>query len=195
MLGRHPEALQQKSTALAIDPLSVVIRTDLGRLLYFARDYDQSLDHYRAALQMDPNFAATHLWLAHLYQQQGKFDEAISELKIGVPLSGESPFALARLGHGYAVAGKSEEALAVLARLEALSSQRYISPYDIAVVHVGLQNNDQAFAWLQKAFEQRSPWLGYLNVEPQLDALRSDRRFQELLRSIGLLHHTSTTGP
>jgi hypothetical protein len=74
----------------------------------------------------------------------------------------------------------------VLNRLNALSSQRYISPYDIAMVHVGLQENDEAFAWLQRALEQRSLWLGYLNIEPQLDQLRSDQRFQELLRRVGL---------
>jgi hypothetical protein len=84
------------------------------------------------------------------------------------------------------MAGRLDEARAVLSQLNALSRQRYISPYDIAMVHVGLQENDEAFAWLQKAVEQRSLWLGYLNVEPQLDQLRSDQRFLELLRRVGL---------
>jgi TolB-like protein/tetratricopeptide (TPR) repeat protein len=188
MLGRHAEALREKTRALALDPLSVVIRTDLARMFYFSRDYDQSLDQYRAALDMDPNFGSAHLWLAHVYEQKGMFEQAISELKTGMRLSSDSTFALAKLGHGYAMAGRRDEAHAVLNQLTALSSQRYVSPYDIAMIHVGLQDIDEAFAWMQRAFEQRSLWLGYLNVEPQLDALRSDPRFPELLRRIGLLN-------
>lgn len=102
-------------------------------------------------------------------------------------LSGNSTFALAKLGHGYAMAGRYDEAHTVLKQLNALSSRRYVSPYDIAMVHVGLQENDEAFSWLQRAFEQRSLWLGYRNVEPQLDRLRSDPRFSDLLSRLGLL--------
>jgi TolB-like protein/Flp pilus assembly protein TadD len=186
MLGRHTEALQEKAEALAMDPLSVVIRTDLARMLYFSRDYDRSLEHYRAALDMDPNFWFAHLWMAHVYEQKGRFEQAISELKIGTRLSSDSPFSLAKLGHAYALAGQSDEARAVINQLHTLSEQKYVSPYDLAMIYVGLQQNDDAFAWLQKALEQRSLWLGYLNVEPQLDPLRSDPRFQKLLRSVGL---------
>jgi TolB-like protein/Tfp pilus assembly protein PilF len=191
MLGRQGEALREKKRALAMDPLSVVITTDLARMLYFARDYEQSLQQYQTALDMDPNFASAHLWRAHVYEQQGLFEQAISELKTGMRLSSESTFALAKLGHGYAMAGRYEEAQVVLEELNALSSQRYVSPYDIAMVHVGLQDKDEAFAWLQRAFDQRSLWLGYLNVEPQLDPLRSDPRFQELLGRIGLRNQIS----
>ncbi len=186
MLGRHAEALREKTKALAIDPLSVVIKTDLARMLYFSRDYDQSLEQYRAALDMEPSFASAYLWLSHVYQQQGLFDQAISELKTGMRLSNDTIFALAKLGHGYAIAGRRDEARAVLDQLKALSSQKYISPYDVAMIYVGLQENDEAFSWLQRALAQRSLWLGYLNVEPQLDPLRSDQRFPELLRRIGL---------
>lgn len=186
MLGRHVEGLQGKRRALAMDPLSLVIRTDLARMFYFARDYDESLAHYRAALDMDPNFASAHLWLAHVYEQKGMFEQAISELEAGVRLSGESSFALARLGHGYAVASRHDEALAVLNQLTALASRNYVSPYDVAMIYVGVQHNDEAFTWLQKAVEQRSLWLGYLNVEPQLDPMRCDPRFRELLSRIGL---------
>jgi TolB-like protein/Tfp pilus assembly protein PilF len=186
MLGQHAAALREKTKALAMDPLSVVIRTDLARMFYFSRDYDQALEQYQAALDMDPNFSTAHLWRAHAYEQTGMFDQAISELQAGMRLTNDSPFALARLGHGYALAGRCEEANAVLHQLHAVARVRYVSPYDIAMIHVGLQDNDEAFVWLQRAFEQKSLWLGYLNVEPQLDALRSDPRFQDLLRRIGL---------
>lgn len=186
MLGRHSEAVGEKRKALAIDPLSVVIRTDLGRMLYFSRDYDQSVEQYRAALDMDLNFSYAHIWLAHVYEQKGLFEEAIAELQTGIRLSSDSTYAMAKLGHGYAVAGKAEEAHAVLRQLKALEKQRYVSPYDVAMVHVGLRENGEAFAWLDRAFEQRSLWLGYLNVEPQLDGLRSDPRFEQLQGRVGL---------
>jgi len=114
------------------------------------------------------------------------FEQPLTELKEGLRLTGDTPFALARLGHGYATAGKRKEARAVLAQLDSMSKQRYVSPYDMAIVHVGLHENNQAFQWLQKALEERSVWMGYLKVEPQFDALRSVPRFDELLRSVGL---------
>jgi TolB-like protein/Tfp pilus assembly protein PilF len=187
MLGQHAEALREKKKALAMDPLSVVIRTDLARMYYFSRDYDRSLEQYRTALDMDPNFGSAHLWLAQVFEQKGLYEQAISSLKSGMHLSSDSTYSLAKLGHGYAMAGRCDEAHAVLNQLNALSSQKYVSPYDIALVHVALQENDEAFTWLQRAFEQRSLWLGYLNVEPQLDPLRSDQRFQALLRRADLL--------
>jgi TolB-like protein/Tfp pilus assembly protein PilF len=187
MLGRHAEALREKKKALAMDPLSGVIRTDLARMYYFSRDYDRSLEQYRTVLDLDPNFGSAHLWLAQVYEQKGLYEKAISSLKSGMHLSSDSTYALAKLGQGYAMAGRCNEARAVLNQLNAMSSQKYVSPYDIALVHVGLRENDEAFTWLQRAFEQRSLWLGYLNVEPQLDVLRSDQRFQELLRRVDLL--------
>ena len=187
MLGRHAEGLREKKKALAMDPLSVVIRTDLARMLYFSRDYDQSLAQYQAALEIDPNFGSAHLWLGQVYEQKGLYEEAISSLKSGMRLSNDSTYALAKVGHGYAMAGRCDEAHAALNQLNALSMQKYVSPYDIALVHVALQENDEAFTWLQRAFEQRSLWLGYLNVEPQLDLLRSDQRFQGMLRRVDLL--------
>ena len=186
MLGRHAEALREKMRALATDPLSVVIRTDLARMSYFARDYDQAVKEFRAALEMDPNFGSAHLWLAHVYEQKALFEEAVRELKIGIDLYGDSTYALAKLGHAYAIAAKTEEARAILKQLHALSNDRYVSPYDIAVIHAGLRERDEAFRWLQEALEQRSPWLGYANIDPQWDGLRDDSRFRELLKRIGL---------
>ena len=189
MLGQQTEALQEKTKALALDPLSVVIRTDLGRMYYFFRDYDRALEEYRAAIDMDPNFATAHLWLAHVYEQKALFEEALSELQLGMSLSSDSTFALARLGHGHAMAGRADKAHAVLDRLNALSKERYVSPYDIAMIHVGLQDKESAFTSLENAFEQRSLWMGYLNMEPQLDPLRSDARFHGLLSRVGLVRN------
>jgi TolB-like protein len=187
MMGRQTEALQEKAHALAMDPLSIVIRTDLARMFYFFRDYDRSIQEFRSALDMDPNFGSAHLWLAHAYQQTGLLEEALSELKEGLRLSGNSTYALAKLGHGYALVGFLAEARSVLGQLRELSKQQHVSPYDLAMVHVGLGETDEAFSLLELAYEQRSLWLGYLNVEPQLDMLRSDVRFRKLLSRLGLL--------
>ncbi len=187
MLGRHEDALLEKKKALAMDPLSVVIRTDLARMFYFHREFDRAIEQYRAALEMDPNFSSAHLWLAQAYEQKGMFDEAIAALETGCRLSGESAYAVARLGAGYALAAKSEKARGVLNQLKQWSTQKYVSPHDIAMIHAGLNETNEAFAWLRKAVEERSIWLGYLNVEPQGDALRGDPRFQTLLRQIGLI--------
>ncbi|MBZ5615751.1 MAG: winged helix-turn-helix domain-containing protein [Acidobacteriia bacterium] len=194
MLGRPEDALKAKAAALELDPLSLSVNTDLGRTFYFARQYDRAVEQFQKTMEFDPNFGITYLWLGEVFEQQGLLDKAISHLEKGVGIAGGSPYALAKLGHGFAMVGSCDEARAVLNQLRELSSQRYVSPYDIAMIHVGLQENDEAFSWLQKAFEQRSLWLGYLNVEPQLDPLRSDRRFHELLRRIGLLNRASHGG-
>ncbi len=172
--------------AQELDPLSLIINADLGRTLYFARRYDQSLEQFRKALDMDPNFAVAHLWLGQVYEQRRMYETAISEFQKGISLSGGGTYALARLGHAYAVAGRRGEAQMVLNQLNDLSKQKYVSPYDIGMIYAGLGENDRAFAWLEKAYEERSVALYFLKVEPSLDPLRSDPRFHDLLRRIGL---------
>ncbi len=186
MLGQIEKALQEKARALSLDPLSVVIRTDVARLYYFRRDYDKALEKYRLALDMDANFASAHVWMAQVYEQKGGFEAAISELEAGCRLDGESAYALSRLAHGYASSGKTADAHKVLNQLKEISAQRYVSPYDLAVVHIALQQNEKAFSWMEKALEDRSIGLGYLRVEPELDSLRPDARFDELIRRVGL---------
>ena len=181
MLGQHGEAIREKIKALEIDPLSVIIKTDLGRMYYFAREYDCAIGHFQAALNLDAKFVFAHIWLGHVYEQQGRFEEALAELKTGIDLSDESAYALARLGLGYGLAGKPDEARAVLKKLESSAEQRYVSAYDLALVHLGLQERNEALRYLEHAFEQRSLWLGYLKVEPYLDPLRSEDRFEKLL--------------
>jgi tetratricopeptide (TPR) repeat protein len=186
MLGRHTEGLREKNNALALDPLSVVVRSDLARMYYYARDYHQALEHFRAALAMDPDFWFAHLRLAQVYEQLGMLERAESALEEALRRCGESPFALAKSGHHLALSGRTEEARRVIERLDELAKQRYVSPYDIAMIHVGLQEMDTAFYFLEKAFEERSVWLGYLGLEPQWDPLRTDPRFNNLLRRVNL---------
>src|SRR5262249_7539066 len=101
MLGRHAEAMATKTHALSLDPLSVVVRTDLSRMLYFARAYDPAVEPFRWALEMDTNFSTAHFWLGQAYEQTKMFDLAIAEFQTGVQLTGASAFSLAKLAHGF----------------------------------------------------------------------------------------------
>jgi TolB-like protein/Flp pilus assembly protein TadD len=192
MLGRHAEAMATKTYALSLDPLSVVVRTDLARMLYFVRDYEQSIAQYRSAIDMDPTFSTAHIWLGQVYEQKRMFDLALAEFQTGVQLTGGSAFSLSRLAHGFALAGSPDRSRSLLSQLSEFPNQKYVSPYDIAMVHIGLGEHDEAFPWLDRAFEERSLWMGYLNVEPHLDPLRADPRFHDLQRRTGLAEYAGT---
>jgi TolB-like protein/DNA-binding SARP family transcriptional activator len=183
--GKPAESIQEKEKALTMDPLSVVILTDIARMFYFSRVYDQAVVRYRAALDLDPSFVVAHIGLARVYEQQGRFDLAIPVLKTSVRLAPDSALAFASLGQGFAVAGNIDGARKTIEQLKALSAQRYVSPYDIASIHTGMRSWDEAFEWFEQAYQERSISLGYLNIEPQLDELHSDPRFQALVRKVG----------
>ena len=185
MRGWAAESIREKERALTMDPLSVVILTDIARMHYFSRDYDQSVVQYRAALDLDPTFVAIHIGIAQVHVQQGRLDLAIPELQTGLRLAPDSTLALSRLGYGYAAAGDIDGARKTIEQLKALSAQRYVSAYDIACIYTGMGSLDEAFGCFQQAFRERSISLGYLKVEPQLDPLRSDERFHALARSVG----------
>jgi len=153
-LGRHEEAIAELDRALRCDPLSLIINTNLGRAFYTARDHDRSLEQFRKTLDIDPSFAYAHAELGLLYEQTGMFDEAISEFQKGISLSGGGTYALARLGHAYALAGKTDDAKGILIQLRALANQKYVSPYDFAPIYTALGEKEQAFAWLETAYDQ-----------------------------------------
>ena len=184
--GQFDEAIAEIKRGLELDPVSLIINADLGAAFYVARRYGQAIDQLRKTLQLDPNFALAHSFLGMVYEQKGMFEQAIAERQKAVILSAGAPGQLARLGHSYAVAGRRKEAVKILARLKQLSNQRYVRPYDIALMYVGLGETEQAFEWLEKAYEDRTGELVYIDVVHQFDPLRSDPRFQDLLRRIGL---------
>jgi tetratricopeptide (TPR) repeat protein len=114
------------------------------------------------------------------------YQEAIHEFHRAMDLSGKGPLSVLLVGHAYAVSGKRDEALAVIDQLNELSKQRYFSPYRVALIHAGLDNSDEAFEWLERAYEKSDARLIWLKVDPALDDLRRDPRFQDLLGRIGL---------
>ncbi|HUU15503.1 MAG TPA: tetratricopeptide repeat protein, partial [Terriglobia bacterium] len=181
-MGRHAEAIAEIRKARELDPLSIRIYANVGLVLYSAREYDQALEELRKVLELDPNDLASNEWLGWVYSQKGMYEEAIAAFRRAQDLStggGESPLILA---YGYAVAGKRGEALKILAALKNPSRRSYLPPVLVAIVYVGLGDKEEALAWLEKGYAERAASLDYLKVGPMFDPLRSDPRFQDLLR-------------
>ena len=184
LLGRYDEAIAEMKKAESLDPLSLIINADLAELLVLAHSYDESIRQSRKTIEMDPNFALAHNQLAQAYLQKHMNDEAIAELQKAAQLSGGSSTVLANLARAYAATGRRSEAIKLLNDLKKRSNPTYSHASEIAVVYAALGDNDQAMNWLEKGYEERfNP--GVL-LRPGLDSLRSDPRFQNLMRRIGL---------
>ena len=185
--GRHYEALSEAKEASKLDPLNQMISTWVALRYYLARKYDDAIEQSRSTIELDPNFAAAHLLLGEAYAQTGRHKEALGELQIAASLSGGSPLYLAEVGVAHALAGRKTEALQNIAQLLQISRNRYVSPYGVARVYAALNDKEQTFKWLQSAYDDRAVWMSYLAVDPVFDRFRSDQRFQDLLRRVGLL--------
>ena len=186
VLGRFDQALDEMNRADQLNPLSPVLTLALGNRLYYARQYAAAIDQCQKALTMDSGFVPAHVALGRAYQQKGMLPEAIAEFRKALDVSQGDTNELAGLGEGYAVSHQETEARKILAELKDRSQQTYVQPMWIAVIHLGLGEKDQAFDWIEKAYEDRSAWLVYLKVDPLFDSLRSDPRFVDLLRRVGL---------
>jgi TolB-like protein/Flp pilus assembly protein TadD len=184
--GRFDEALAENRRAQELDPLSIPINMTLGWVLLNARQYDQSAEQLRKALEMDQNFALAHHRLGLVYEQQGKYDEAIAEFEQVVKLLPGKPLGIATRAHAQALSGKRAEAQKALVQLQELSKQRYVSSVLIALIYTALGDKEQAFAWLEKANNDNDALLARLKVDPRFDPLRSDQRFTDLVRRLGL---------
>jgi len=185
-MGRHEEALRQAETARDLDPLSSIIQTWVGLRYYFARKYDAAIAEYVKAVELDRDFAPAHWHLAWAYEAAGQPDEAVAEAERAVALDGNSLVYQASLGRAYARAGKAKEARATLARLARASRERYVSAYYIALVHVALGDLETGLDWLERAYDEQSAWIGYMKVDPRLDPVRTQPRFQRLLGRLRL---------
>jgi len=188
LVGRFDEAIAELQKAKEIDEsLSLIINTAVGLVLYLARQYDRAIEEHRRTLDLDPNFAHTHLCLGLAYLQKSMFDEAIAELQTALAIFGENPRAAAVLAYAYAISGKKDEAQALFDDLKDRSLRQYIAPCLIGLICIGLGDHDQAFAWLEKGCDERDLGLIWLKVEPMADKLRSDSRFENFLRRVGFL--------
>jgi DNA-binding winged helix-turn-helix (wHTH) protein/TolB-like protein/Flp pilus assembly protein TadD len=182
---RFDEAIAEAKRTEELEPLSFVASSHLGWIYYLSGQNDKAIVQCRKILELDPSSFPARRYLGLAYEGKGMYNEAIAEFQTGVKLSG-SPLMLALLGHAYAVAGKKAEAKQVLADLQQVQSQRYVSPYTLAAIHVGLGDDEQAFKWLEKAVEERDIWLMNLKVDPVFARLRSNRKFSDILAQIKL---------
>jgi serine/threonine protein kinase/tetratricopeptide (TPR) repeat protein len=190
-LGRLPEALSQAKTAQELDPLSVPTNDNLCGVSYYAGDYDQSIIQCRKTLELDPMSQQAHRHLGQAYTQKKQYAEAISELKKAIELSHGSSEAIAELGYVYGVSGSKHEAQQILQQL-AQPVDGHISHYRLAIVYVGLGENDKALESLEEAVKERSPGVVHLRVSPIFVEIRSTRRFQKLLADMGLADGKTT---
>jgi TolB-like protein/DNA-binding winged helix-turn-helix (wHTH) protein/Tfp pilus assembly protein PilF len=188
VMGRSDEAIAERKLAQELEPLSLTINFELGLAFYHARAYDQAIEQLQKTLELDQHFPAALNLLPAAYEQKGLNSQAVAEFKKSIPLiaASESTLSKAGLGHVYGVTGRKNEARAVLTELKQTSEKEYLPATSIALVYAGLGEKDQAFVWLEKAYEQRAFHLQWIKLEPRWDSLRSDPRFEDLVRRIGL---------
>ena len=184
--GKSEEALRELRRSEEIDPLSSVVNVGVAWGLYVARDFQGASEQSWKVLAMEPKFGAAQYTLGLAYAQMGLAEDAIVELCNARTCVGDQPAVLAALAHVYASSGESAEAHGTLAKLEDLSGRRYVSPYWLALVYTGMGDGPRALELLEQALAQRDVWLTWLGVEPRFDTLRTDPRFRELLRRVGL---------
>ncbi len=184
--GRFEEAFAQIRNAHDLDPLSLPINTNLGWLLYLARRNDEAIQQYLKTIDLDDGFPLAHRRLAQTYEQTHRYGEADAEFQKAFALSGDEVELLSARGHFYAIVGETDKANEVLNQLEAFGKSRYVPSYLVARVHLGLGDIGRVFELLEKALDERYGYLAYLNVEPMFDGIRSDARFEELVRRVGL---------
>jgi TolB-like protein/Tfp pilus assembly protein PilF len=183
--GRFGQALVESSLALELEPFDLNCNLQLGWYYVYTRQYEQAIEQLRKTLNLNPEFWAGHVAQGIAYEHIGMFDEAVAALRTAERL-GDSPLVCAFLGHAYAVSGRRDKAREMLDKIQKQSERHYVPSYCMAVICSALGETDRAFEYLEKSYELRNQWLGWIKVDPELDGLRSDVRFTELLARLGL---------
>ena len=184
-MGRFEEAIAEIKRAVELEPFSLVINMVMALPYYFAKRFDEAIALNRKAVELESNFPYTHNQLGWSYVGKQMYEEALKEHQKALDLSGgKSPMYLAHIAYASALAGRKGEALRALEDLKALSKTRYVSSYQLALVHVGLGDPDQALQSLEHAYEKRDEELMFLKVDWSFDTLRSTPRFQALLEKM-----------
>ena len=183
--GRFDDAARQAKRALELNPLSLIINAVLGGIYYFAGKNDEALEQFQKTIEIDQNFSLTYLFQSGSLAAQDRVEEAVESLKKLVFLTAGSPFALGYLGAGFAVAGQKDEAQKIIEQLNELAKKRYVSPFYIAMIHLGLDDKDKMFEYLEKACEARESFLAFTNTWPMFDSLREEPKFMAILKKMG----------
>jgi tetratricopeptide (TPR) repeat protein len=185
-MGRTQESFEESQRAVSCDPLGLILNVHLGWHHVYERKYEEAIEQLHKTLELEPGFILARLFLGEAYEQSGRFEEAIAEFGKAVDLSGRRPVYLAGLGHAYAASGRRQDALRIVEELQEASIQTYVPARGIAEIYIGLDERQHAFAWLDTALQQRNGWLIHAHSNPRYDRIRSDSRYPEFLRRIGL---------
>ncbi|MBI3653915.1 MAG: winged helix-turn-helix domain-containing protein [Acidobacteria bacterium] len=187
-MARFDEAEAESRKGMELNPLSSRANYNLGYTFYFARQYDRAIEHLSRMLELEPDLRALYAILLGLaYEQKGMHDEAIAEYNKALSLQTMEFEILSYIGYSYATSGRINEARKVLDELLEASQQHYVEPYFIALLYTALGEKDEAFAWLEKGYEEHILTMGELKVDPMFDSLRDDPRFTDLLQRMGFL--------
>jgi tetratricopeptide (TPR) repeat protein len=186
-MGRLDESIAEAELAQELDPLSLSISHNLGLIFYEAHQFDLAIEKYLKTIEMDPGFIVTYNYLGLAYAGKKMYNEAITNVQKAIDLTEEqSPLYIGTLGFIYASMGNKNEAEKILEHLVELSQQRYIAPVSLAIICGTLGQKDQAFEWMEKGYEVRDDFMMVLKVEPRLDSLRSDPRYQNMMERMKL---------
>ncbi|MEO8414388.1 MAG: hypothetical protein ABI472_12050, partial [Ginsengibacter sp.] len=185
-MERYDEATTILKKAKEIDPLSVPINTDMGFSSYYRGNYDTAIKELQSTLQMNPKFVLAHLWLGRSYQGKKMYPESIDEYKKALAVAVDWPVALAAIGNVYGESGDDVNAQKILDALNSLSSEKFVTAYGVALVYASMNKKEQAFLWLNKAFDERSNWLVWLKTDPRWTSIETDKRFHEMVNKVGL---------
>ncbi len=183
IMGRFEPAQNELRLGRELDPSSIFNQAYAIYPLYFARQYDSAIEQFESIIETNPDHFLAHAFLGLNYEQKGDYDRAIAAFKKNIELGGTTE-GRAQLAHVYAVAGMRPEAQQILDELLQLANERFVAAYNIGMIYVGLGETDRAFEWLERAAEDHSEWFASLKVDPRLDPIRKDPRFDELLRHL-----------
>ena len=181
-MGRFDEAFTVLKHAIQLDPFSLIVATSYAGISWLGRRWNEAIDQTRKVLDLDPNYIAGRWALARSYDCLGSYEAAIACAQDAIRLSGDNLFFITDLGHAYAAAGQREEAVRILDQLQEASKQRYVDGCFLAQICVALNQTEEALRWLVMAYGQRASYIAYIKLDPWFDNLRSDPRFQDLLR-------------
>jgi tetratricopeptide (TPR) repeat protein len=183
-IGRFDEAFEESERARRLDPLSPIIAADNGMIYYYSRQYDRAIEKLNAVLELEPSLSRAHL-VRSAYVEEGRFDEALADIDKFRP-EDQTGWREATLAYVYGRSGQKLRAQRTLTRLEELDRQGHVDPAAFFYAQLGMGNKDQAFFWLEKAYAEHASTMTTLKVDPCFDSLRSDARFQDFLKRVGL---------
>jgi DNA-binding winged helix-turn-helix (wHTH) protein/tetratricopeptide (TPR) repeat protein len=184
-MGRFEESIRHYETALELDPFSLQINMNLATTYYLRGEFDRAIRHLTKTRELEPDYMPTHFLLGSTYVQQGRLQDAIEEFKFIYKRDEEAYLALGFMGHAHALAKQHAEAETLLNVLEEISERKYVSPYSMLLIHLGLGAYERVFDLLEQLYEEGNDWLVWLKVSPELKPLRNDPRFKNLLMRLG----------